>query len=74
METVWESMLDEIYDCKVERTGERTGHLTVMDSQNSRLLLDEDVQLSYGAMFGPDMGDVAYWMDMCVNIVDKMKE
>jgi hypothetical protein len=74
MDTVWQSILDEIYEYKVERTGEVTDQLTVSDNQNSRLLLDKDVQLSHGSMFDSDMGDVAYWMDMCVTVVGKMKE
>jgi hypothetical protein len=74
MDTVWQSILDEIYEYKVERTGEVTDQLNILDNQNSRLLLDKDVQLLHGSMFDSAMGDVAYWMDMCVNVVGKMKE
>jgi hypothetical protein len=69
-ELVWQSKLDEKYDCQVVRTGERTGQLTMVETETQKTLLDRSVGLSYGAMFGPDMGDVAYWQDACVKAAD----
>ena len=69
-ETIWESKLDDIYDCKVIRLGERTGRLIVTNTSNGSVLLEQDVGLSYGAVFGPDSEDVANWHDLCVGAVD----
>jgi hypothetical protein len=66
---IWESKLDEVFDCKVERIDERRGKLTVID-QFDRILLDTEVGLSYGAMFGPDVADVALWEDMVIKVID----
>lgn len=74
MEIIWEAVLDDIYECKVKRTGEGSGHLTLTDIQNTRLLFEKDVQLLYGAKFGPDVDDVADWMDACANVVDNLEE
>ena len=70
MNRIWEAKLDERYDCFVERVDERNGTLHVVDLEENKSLLDVSVGLSYGAMFGPDMGDVALWQDLCVNAVD----
>ena len=73
METVWESTLDDIFECRVVRTGERTGQLTVKENVNGQMLLDTAVGLSYGAQFGPDIADIAEWQHQCVNAVDNAK-
>lgn len=73
MDKVWESKLDKKFECKVERTSKYQGHLSVIDVETKEVLLDQDVGLSYGAMFGPDMGDVAYWQDLCVEAVDRIR-
>lgn len=66
---IWESKLDGVFDCKVERIDERRGKLTITD-QFDRTLLNEEVGLSYGAMFGPDVADVALWEDMVIKVID----
>ena len=66
---IWESKLDEMFDCKVERIDERRGKLTVID-QFDQILLNEEVGLSYGAMFGPDVADVALWEEMVIKVID----
>lgn len=68
---IWESKLDDIYDCKVTRISENKGTLTMID-QFDRVLLEREVGLLYGAVFGPDIEDVAYWEDLCVEVVDKL--
>jgi hypothetical protein len=70
---VWEAQLDEVYDCKVTRIDEYKGKLTVID-QFDRVLLEEEVGLMYGAMFGPDIADVSHWEDKCVEVIDKFIE
>lgn len=68
---VWQSMLDEVFDCRVTRISDRQGRLTVTDTKNSADLLDRDVDLSYGAQFGPDVADVGLWQQLCVDAVDR---
>jgi hypothetical protein len=73
MQPIWEAKLDDKYDCRVERTSKSEGHLSVTDTETKEVLLDKDVGLSYGAMFGPDISDVGYWQDLCVKVVDKVR-
>lgn len=70
VEVVWESILDDRYDCKVTRNSEYSGQLKVLDNQTKEYLYDEEVFLSYGAFFGPDSADVADWRDKIVKVVD----
>jgi hypothetical protein len=67
---VWESKLDEMFDCKVVRTSDYTGRLTVVNTVTTDTILDKEVDLSYGALFGPDVSDVAHWQDMIIEAVD----
>jgi len=69
-EVVWESVLDDRYDCKVTRNSEYSGQLKVLDNQTKETLYDEEVFLSHGAFFGPDVADVADWRDKIVKVVD----
>ena len=66
---IWESKLDDKWDCFVIRTSESTGQLIVSD--NKDVILRENVSLAYGAVFGPDISDVVLWQDKCVDVVDK---
>lgn len=72
-EIVWSSLLDNAYDCFVSRIGESLGQLRVVNIDTKEVLLDQEVELSYGAQFGPDVDDVAYWQDLCTQVVDKSK-
>lgn len=67
---IWESTLDSIYLCEVVRLTNRTGQLTVKNNQTNNILFNQEVGLSYGAEFGPDMDDVAHWQDLCIGAVD----
>lgn len=69
-ELVWQSQLDDRYDCRVTRNSYHEGTLVVEDKQDGRQLLEKKVTLSYGAQFGPDMFDVAAWQDDCIAVVD----
>ena len=74
IDIVWEATLDDRYDCKVIRTGEYTGTLTVTDTADNTQLLSEDVGLSYQARFGPDISDVALWEDKCIAVVPELEQ
>lgn len=70
---VWEAMLDGVWDCRVERTGERRGRLLVSRLDDPVVvILNEETGLSYGAHFGPDVDDVAMWQEKCAAAVDAL--
>jgi len=68
-DNIWEATLDGKYLCTVTRIDEYTGQLKVQDGDN--LMLDETVGLSFGAIFGPDTGDVQDWQEKCINVIDR---
>jgi len=70
MDTIWQSTLDNRYDCRVTRINDSHGHLTVTDNTDKKVLLEQEVTLSYGARFGPDVDDVADWETRSVEAVD----
>ena len=57
------------YTLKVVRKGDRTGHLTI--TFKGDILHQEDVSLSYGAVFGPDVMDIGAWGHIACEFVDK---
>lgn len=68
MNVVWESTLDGKYMAWVERTDAYHGVLKVaLVSEPHKILQEWPVGLSYGAAFGPDVGDVAVWQDIIVD-------
>jgi hypothetical protein len=72
-ELVWWSRLDGRYQVEVQRTGSHTAELVVYDHQdNDKELMREAVGLSYGAQFGPDVSDVAFWQQKSMDFVDNM--
>lgn len=69
---VWEAHLDQKYHCTVTRSSERTGNLKIVDEENKEILLEKEVGLSYGAIFGPDIDDVMDWERICIETVDNL--
>jgi hypothetical protein len=67
---LWQAILDEKYGCSVARIDGRFGRLVVANEETKEILLDKEVGLSYGALFGPDADDVAVWEAICVEVVD----
>ena len=67
---IWEATLDNIYKCEVTRIDEYKGKLKVTNTENAFVLLEQEVELSYGARFGPDIDDVALWQDLSCKAVD----
>jgi hypothetical protein len=72
MENVWEARLDERFQCRVIRETESTGKLEI--EQGGDVLFSKPIALAYGAVFGPDISDVAYWEDICINFVDGLAD
>ena len=70
-EIVWESKLDEIYSCKVIRQSGYIGLLTVKNIKTEEFLLEKEVSLMFGSIFGADVDDVAEWQDLCIDAVDR---
>lgn len=69
-DTIWESELDNKYDCKVIRNTEYLGQLTVIDIETGNKLLDEQVSLAFGARFGVDISDINYWEAKILEVID----
>lgn len=67
-QVVWKSELDGRYDVRVLRKSDYTGDLVVSDGAEE--LHREEVTLSYGAIFGPDVADVAAWCDKACWVID----
>ena len=65
---VWQAILDGKYGCSVARINGSRGRLVVANEETKEILLDKEVGLSYGAVFGPDAGDVAQWEEMCIQL------
>lgn len=62
------------FSVRVERLDEYHGKLTVKVVETDETLLDVGVSLSYGAIFGPDVSDVAEWQDRSIVVIDKWIE
>lgn len=70
-EAAWYATLDNRYICEVQRTEAYNGVLCIFDhNNNDELIHSEDVGISYDALFGPDVSDVAEWQDKCIEVVD----
>lgn len=72
-------MTDMVYDntvdsgafrVAVERIGDYRGRFTVAHQPSGDVLLDEEVGLSYGAIFGPDVADVDEWQGRAIGVID----
>jgi hypothetical protein len=51
-------------------SNEYRGVLTVRRLADDKEILREEVGLSYGARFGPDVDDVNLWGQMVINTID----
>ncbi|HUZ30473.1 MAG TPA: hypothetical protein VMU90_14595 [Solirubrobacteraceae bacterium] len=68
---VWWSRLDARYQVEVQRTGDSTARLAVFDHlDRDRLVGQQVVSLRAGAVFGPDVEDLADWQDAAAALVD----
>jgi hypothetical protein len=68
---VWRSRVDKRYQVEVQRIDERNGHLCIFDrDDNDRLIFEEEVGLSYGAIFGADADDVFIWGKIVLQAID----
>jgi hypothetical protein len=69
---VWSSMLDNKYIVEVSRTAPYHGELTIKVGDET--LHREPVDLSFDALFGPDVADVAEWQEIAIAFIDKLQQ
>ena len=72
---VWWSRLDERFQIEVQRTGSDMyqGMLYIFDHFfANKIVYSQSVSLMYGAVFGADVDDVQYWMDLSCRVVDEI--
>ena len=69
---MWWSRLDNRYQDEVTRDPNTSSHakLTIYDHANSNAQVHtEQVELAYGAVFGPDTDDVEQWTAVALGLV-----
>ena len=72
---VWENTIDQgTFAVRVDRKDRYTGQLKVAVAATGEVLLDEEVTLAYGAIFGPDVADLAEWKERGIEVVDEWIE
>lgn len=69
---LYDDLLDARFRVKVERINESLGLLSIIDNGYDKILHEQEVALSYGAQFGPDVEDVAAWQAIAINKVDSL--
>ncbi len=72
-DVVWEGTVDDhTWHAKVVgiESNEYRGVLTVTRVSDDKEILCEEVGLSFGAKFGPDVDDVNLWAQMVIGAID----
>lgn len=70
---IWWARLDNRFQIEVQGLDEEThrGIFLIFDHNNdNKLVFSEEVPVSYGAIFGPDVSDIAYWQNKVIEVVD----
>ena len=68
---IWSSRLDDRFDVAVFGCSlDRHGVLVIREAD--AVLLEETVPLSCGALYGPDIADVAAWQKRAAEFVDHL--
>jgi hypothetical protein len=69
---VWGGIVDRRYISEVQRVTNQIGQLLVFDTRTlNEIIHQQEVNLSYGAQFGPDMADIEEWKDMVLQVIDR---
>jgi hypothetical protein len=72
---VWENTIDGgTWGCKVVRTQQYVGQLTVWNTASGEVILDQQVGLAYDAIFGPDVDDLAAWEGAILGSIDRQAD
>jgi hypothetical protein len=70
-DVIWENTVDGgVWGCKVTRVTDYQGELEVWNVASNDVILSERVGLAYDAIFGPDVSDVAQWMEQTLAAID----
>lgn len=68
------TVIDERFTVVVAQKGDGyKGDLIITDRKSGTEIAREEVGVSYGAMFGPDIGDMTDWIERSLEIVDAWK-
>ena len=68
---IWESTLDNRYAIQVVRVAPYLGKLVIREADEE--IFSQQVGLSYGATFGPDVSDIADWQEIVLGFIDNQK-
>ena len=70
-EIVWTATVDSnTWRVDVVRKSDYLADLQVYRVSDETMVHEEEVGLSYQAVFGPDMADVALWQDTAIAVID----
>jgi hypothetical protein len=70
---IWKNTVDGgEYVCSVIRHEKDLykGYLFVVRVEDGKVLLNKEVPVSYGAIFGPDVADLYDWEEQCIGAID----
>lgn len=70
MDKVWESRLDDKYDCYVEQDEANPYAGSLKIEMDGEILMRAGVVIQYGAPFGADMADIAMWQQAALDFID----
>ena len=76
-EDIWTTTVDQgTWRARVEpiESNNYRGVLTVTRVSDDKEILREEVGLSYGAIFGPDVSDLQLWGEMVLNSIDRYND
>ena len=63
---LWSTDLEQTWNIKVYRTDDTfKGHLVMENKQTNQVVYEKQVDLSNGAMFGPETKDIIKWTQLC---------
>jgi len=71
-DTVWAAVLDEKFVIEVQRRNQEA--FLCLFGLDGKCLHVEPTNLSFGAVFGPDVSDVADWQSRAQQVVDSWPE
>lgn len=67
---VFETTLDDRFECTVTRTKPYRGTLSVVDRKTNKTIMAENVRLMNDAIFGADAWDIEDWQEKVVEFID----
>lgn len=68
---IWQNTVDKgAWNVWVEAGPGGSGVLFVERAADELIILEEQVTLAYGAVFGPDVADVGEWQDKTIRAID----